>query len=69
MPSLYKVYTAILAEKVREEMEEKQLIPDNQTEFRKGKGTMDNVHVLNYLINRQIRRKAESAHSLLCLNS
>jgi len=57
MPTLYKIYTAVLAERLREEIEEKGLIPPNQTGFRRGMGTMDNIFVLNYLINRQIEKK------------
>jgi hypothetical protein len=50
MPTLYKVYTRILAERIREEVEEKGIIPQNQTGFRRGMGTIDNVYVLNYII-------------------
>ncbi|XP_018368335.1 PREDICTED: uncharacterized protein LOC108764551 [Trachymyrmex cornetzi] len=57
MPTMYKVYTAALSEKLREEVERKRLIPPNQTGFRKGMGTLDNVFVLNYLINKQVRKK------------
>jgi len=57
MSSLYKVYTAVLAGRLREEVEGKSLIPPNQAGFRKGMGTLDNIYVLNYLINRQIRGK------------
>ncbi|XP_071577718.1 uncharacterized protein [Temnothorax nylanderi] len=53
----YKVYAAVLAERLRKEVEEKGLLPPNQTGFRKGVGTTDNIYVLNYLINRQVNRK------------
>lgn len=33
------------------------MIPPNQTGFRKGMGTIDNIYVLNYLINKRISRK------------
>lgn len=36
MPTIYKIYTAVLAERLREEVERKGIIPDNQTGFRKG---------------------------------
>jgi len=32
---IYKVYTAILAERIREEVKRKGLLPPNQMEFRK----------------------------------
>jgi len=44
MPTLYKEYTA-LAERLREEVERKGLIPPNQTGFRKGMRTMDNIYI------------------------
>lgn len=57
MPTLYKVYVTVLAERLREEIEEGGMIPQNQTGFRKGRGTIDNIYVLNYLVNRGISRK------------
>jgi len=57
LSTLYKVYVAVLAEKLREEMERKGIIPPNQTGFRKGMGTVDNIYVLNYLVNRQLGRE------------
>lgn len=57
MPTLYKIYTTALAERLREEVEGKEIIPPNQTGFRKGLGTVDNIYVLNYIINRQTERK------------
>lgn len=56
MPTLYKVYV-VLMKKLREGTEDKGIIPQNQTGFRKGMGTMDNIYTLNFLINRQIERK------------
>jgi len=35
--TLYKVYVAVLAEKLRKEIEEKELVPHNQVGFRKRK--------------------------------
>ena len=46
------LYMAILVERVKEGMEEKKLISDNHTALKR-KGTMDNIYVLNYVINRQ----------------
>lgn len=53
----YKVYAITLAERLRRDVKEKGIIPQNQTDFRKGMGTIDNIYVLNYLINRQLGRK------------
>lgn len=55
--TVYKLHTAVLAERLREDLKGRGVISHNQTAFRKGMGTMDNVFVINYLINRQIGRK------------
>lgn len=57
MSTSYKIYATVLAERLREEVEEKGMIPPNQTGFRKGMGTIDNIYIVNYLVNRQIRNK------------
>ncbi|XP_029054555.2 eukaryotic translation initiation factor 3 subunit A-like [Osmia bicornis bicornis] len=57
MPTLYKVYATVLTERLREEVVEKGMIPANQTGFRRGMGTTDNIYVLNYLVNKQIKRE------------
>ena len=56
MHTLYKIYAAVLTKRLRKEVEEKGLLPANQTGFRRGMGTTDNIYVLNYLVNRQIRK-------------
>lgn len=45
-------------------MEEKGFIPQNQTGFKKGLGTLDNIFVLNYLFNKQMNRKGEKLVAL-----
>jgi len=57
MSALYKVYVSVLLRRLEEEVEEKEIIPENQAGFRKGRGTIDNIFILNYLINRQVGRK------------
>lgn len=39
---------------MREEVEGKGMIPGNQTGFRKDLGTLGNIYVVNYLVNRQL---------------
>lgn len=56
--TLYKVYMG-LAERLREKV-----IPGNQTGFRKGLGTIDNIYVINYLVNRQLVKKGGSMVAL-----
>lgn len=57
MPTLYKVDILMLVEKLREEMEGRGIILRTQTGSRKRMGTLNNnVYVLNYVVNRQLRR-------------
>jgi len=44
-PALYKIYAMVLGGRLEEELEEGRKIPPNQTGFRKGMGTMDNIYV------------------------
>lgn len=59
MPSLYKIYTTTLAERLRKEVERKEMISPNQTRFRRGMGTLNDIYVLNYLVNRQLEKKGK----------
>lgn len=56
--TLYKIYADILAGKVREEVERKRLVPENQTRFRKRRGMMDNIYILNYVINKNVNKES-----------
>ncbi|KAL6419175.1 hypothetical protein ACFW04_014052 [Cataglyphis niger] len=53
-PTLYKVYVSA---RLSHEVKKKGLVLQNQTSFRKGLGTMDNIFILNYLVNRQLGKK------------
>jgi len=57
MQTAYKVYAMILAERLREEVERKGVLPPSQTGFRRGVGTLDQIYVLNYLINKRIAKR------------
>lgn len=57
MTTAYKIYAKVLAERLRKEIEEKGIMPKNQMRFRRGRGIMDNVYILNYIVNRQIEKK------------
>lgn len=57
MSTLYKIYAGLLANRLKEEVEKKGMIPPNQTGFRRGMGTIDNIYVLNYVIHNRIEKK------------
>lgn len=56
MSSLHKVYATTLADRLREDVEKKGILPGNQAGFRIEMETMDQMYYLNYLINRQLER-------------
>lgn len=45
MSSAYKVYSIIMAERLKEEIERGGIILPNQTGFRKRMGTIDNIYM------------------------
>lgn len=59
MPTLYKVYIVVLTERLKEEVEEKDMVPPSQTGFKKRMGIIDNIYVLNFLVNRQLKRRKD----------
>lgn len=52
----YKIYASIINKRLLEEMEGEGKFDDSQAGFRKGRGTMDNVYVLNHVIQTRITR-------------
>lgn len=52
--ALYKIYASVVSQRVRGELELKNIISENQTGFRRGMGIIDNIYVLNYLVNKEI---------------
>jgi hypothetical protein len=52
----YKVYAMIVEERLMKEINERGALPDGQAGFRKGRGTMDNVYILNHVIGNEIKK-------------
>jgi hypothetical protein len=53
----YKLYASVLSERMKREIEEKGVLPDSQAGFRKGRGTVDNVYILDHLARNELRKK------------
>lgn len=53
----YKIYAMILENRLSREIEQKKLIPETQAGFRRGRSTIDNIMILNYVVNREIKEK------------
>ncbi|XP_015124074.1 uncharacterized protein LOC107046086 [Diachasma alloeum] len=51
------MYASVLTKRLEREMEEKGIVPDNQTGFRRGMATIDDIFMLNYLVNWQVQEK------------
>lgn len=50
---------------MREEVEGKEILPENETGFRKRLGTINNIFVVNYLMNRQLVKRGGSLVALI----
>lgn len=55
----YKVYADILRSRLEKEVVAKELMPESQAGFRKGRTTMDNIFVLTHLVQRDSKRETE----------
>jgi hypothetical protein len=47
---------SVLRERMKKEIEEKGMVPDSQTEFRKVRGTMDNMYILGHLAKSEVKK-------------
>ena len=66
MPTMYKVYVAVLVGRLEQEVEGKGLIPENQAGFRRGRGTIDHIYVLNHVIGKRIQGKKGKLVAFFC---
>jgi len=57
--SAYKVYAEIVRNRLEIEAERRNLIPESQAGFRKGRATLDNIYVLNHVMQRETRQGGE----------
>jgi hypothetical protein len=49
---------------MKREIEENRMVPYSQAGFRKGKGTMDNVYILDYLTKNELKKKEARMYAL-----
>lgn len=61
----YKVYAEVLRRRLEEEMEEIGILQESQAGFRRGRGTLDNIFVLNHIIQRD--RMAKESKKIYAL--
>lgn len=60
----YKIYAMIMEERLTKEMEERGVLPDGQAGFRKGRGTVDNIYILQYIVERELNKKGGHVYAL-----
>jgi hypothetical protein len=53
----------IVEERLMKEMNERGALPDGQAGFRKGRGTMDNVYILNHIIGNEIKKRGSKIYA------
>ena len=51
----YKIYAGILDERVKKDIEGR--LAEGQFGFREGRGAIDAIYVLNYLVNKELSTK------------
>lgn len=44
----YKLYAAVLAERIKEEVESRGILPPSQVDFRKGMGTKNHIYTVYF---------------------
>ena len=52
LSSGYKLYTELILGRLQKEVDEKNLLPEGQAGFRKGRSTTDNIYILNHIVQR-----------------
>lgn len=64
MDTAYKIYADILNERLQREVERK--LEKGQFGFRKGRGTIDAIYTLNFVVNREIAKKKGKVCFFFC---
>jgi len=62
MDTAYKIYASILNNRLEKEVDER--LRETQFGFRKGRGVMDAVYILNYIVNKELSRKRGKVFAL-----
>ena len=62
MNSAYKVYAM---ERLRKEIEDKEILPESQAGFRKGRSTMDNIYILQHVVEKEGKQKKRKGMCVL----
>lgn len=53
----YKIYAGIITERLKNEVEKKKTLQETQKRFRKRRGTMNNVYILQHIVKKQLEKK------------
>lgn len=68
LSTAYKIYASVLANKLKKEMKEKDLVPESQAGLRKRR-VIDNIYCLNYLVGRDVGRRKKIVAALVDLKA
>lgn len=60
----YKIYAEILRKRLEETIDKRNLLPENQGGFRKGRSTIANIFILNHLVRREGTRTDKKIYSI-----
>ncbi|XP_017879159.1 trichohyalin-like, partial [Ceratina calcarata] len=53
----YKIYAAVLNERIKKNLEDEQSLDDTQAGFRRHRGVVDNVYILQHVVEKELKRK------------
>jgi hypothetical protein len=51
-----KVWAQVILDRLQGEVDEKKILPESQAGFRRGRGPLDNIYILDAVVNERIRR-------------
>lgn len=55
--AIYKLMAGLVCRRIRDYVEENEVLPDSQNGFRKGRSTVDNIYILNQCIQKTIEKE------------
>lgn len=63
MDTSYKLYAALLNERLKKEVEGKQVLSEGMAGFRKGRGTLDNIYIIKRVVDAEVYGKGNTVYA------
>lgn len=62
--SAYKVYAEVLRNRLEKKTEDRNLLPESQCGFRKGRSNLENVFILSHLVQREKKKEEDKVYTV-----